>query len=116
MDFKHAMTEWVHLKAQLAAARKDIGTLNAREKELKGFISTHMKQNEIDTVKVQDNVKVNLKTKQTTGTITKDVIKRGLASFFGGNEAQIEGAWTAIQDAAPSKSSTSISVTGLANL
>ena len=82
MDFKHAMTEWVHLKAQLAAARKDIGTLNAREKELKGFISTHMKQNEIDTVKVQDNVKVNLKTKQTKGTITKDVIKRGLASFF----------------------------------
>ena len=116
MDFKTAMTEWVHLKAQLAAARKDISTLNTREKELKGMISAHMKQHEIDTVKVQDNVKVNLKTKQMKGSITKDVIKKGLVTFFGGNEAQVEGAWNAIQDAAPSKETTSVSVTGLSNL
>ena len=116
MDFKTAMTEWVHLKAQLAAARKDISTLNSREKELKGMISAHMKQNEIDTVNVQEKVKVNLKTKQTKGSITKDVIRKGLLAFFGGNEAQVEGAWTAIQDVAPSKETTSVSVTGLANL
>ena len=35
MDFKAAMTEWVNLKAQLAAARKDLGVLNTREKQLK---------------------------------------------------------------------------------
>ena len=116
MDFKSAMTEWVGLKAQLAAARKDLSVLNGREKDLRAFVTKHMKENEIDTVKIQDKVKVNFKTKKTKAPITKDVIKRGLASFFGGNEAQIEGAWTAIQDAAPSKSSTSISVSGLANL
>jgi len=116
MDFKHAMTEWVGLKAQLAAARKDLSTLNTREKELREFVTEHMKKNEIDTVKIQDKVKVNFKTKKTKGSITKDVIRKGLLSFFGGNEAQVEGAWTAIQDAAPTKETSGVSVTGLANL
>jgi len=49
MDFKTAMTEWVALKAQLAAARKDLQTLNTREKDLRKFVTVHMKQNEIDT-------------------------------------------------------------------
>ena len=61
MDFKTAMTEWVTLKAQLAAARKDLSTLNNREKELRKFVTTHMVQNAIDTVRVQDKVKVNVK-------------------------------------------------------
>jgi hypothetical protein len=113
MDFKTAMTEWVALKAQLAAARKDLGTLNTREKDLRKFVTLHMQQNEIDTVKVQDKVKVNLKVKKTKGSITKDVILRGLRSFFGGNEAQVEGAWNAIQDSAPTKETASVSVTGL---
>jgi hypothetical protein len=113
MDFKNAMTEWVALKAQLAAARKDLGTLNKREKDLRKFVTTHMKQNEIDTVKVQDKVKVNLKVKKTKGSITKDVIVKGLRSFFGGNEAQVEGAWNAIQDAAPVKETSTVSVSGL---
>ena len=113
MDFKTAMTEWVALKAQLAAARKDLSTLNKREKDLRKFVTVHMAQNEIDTVKVQDKVKVNLKVKKTRGSITKDVILSGLRSFFGGNEAQVEGAWNAIQDAAPVKETPSVSVSGL---
>jgi hypothetical protein len=72
-----------------------------------------MQQNEIDTVKVQDKVKVNLKLKKTKGSITKEVILRGLRSFFGGNEVQVEGAWNAIQDSAPTKETASVSVTGL---
>jgi hypothetical protein len=113
MDFKTAMTEWVALKAQLAAARKDLSVLNKREKDLRKFVTVHMAQNEIDTVKVQEKVKVNLKVKKTKGSITKDVILSGLRSFFGGNEAQVEGAWNAIQDAAPVKETPSVSVSGL---
>jgi hypothetical protein len=116
MDFKNAMTEWVALKAQLAAARKDLSVLNVREKELRQFVTEHMARNEIDTVKVQDKVKVNFKKKKTKGSITKDVIKTGLRSFFGGNEAQVEGAFQAIVDAAPTKESAGVTVTGLKDL
>ena len=116
MEFKSAMTEWVALKAQLAAARKDLSTLNQREKELRQFVTVHMKQNEIDTVKVQDKVKVNLKTKKTKGSITKEVIRKGLYAFFGGNEAQVDGAWQAIQDAAPEKETVGVTVSGLKSL
>jgi len=116
MDFKSAMTEWVHLKAQLAAARKDLLTLNTREKDLRKFVTQFMKENEVDTVKIQDKVKVNLKNTKTKGSITKDVIKKGLGAFFGGNEAQIEGAFQAIMDAAPIKESTGVSVSGLKDL
>lgn len=115
-DFKAAMTEWVTLKAQLLAARKDLQVLNKREKELRQFVTQHMAQNEIDTVKVQDKVKVNLKKKKTKGAITKDVIRRGLMTFFGGNEAQVEGAFNAILDAAPVKESSGVTVSGLKDL
>lgn len=110
------MTEWVALKAQLAAARKDLQTLNTREKDLRKFVTAHMAQNEIDAVKVHDKVKVNFKKKKTKGSITKDVILNGLRTFFGGNEAQVEGAWNAIQDAAPLKEVGAISVSGLKSL
>jgi len=113
MDFKAAMTEWVGLKTQLAAARKDLSVLNNREKDLRKFVTQHMKQNEIDTVKVQDKVKVNFKTKKTKGSLTKEVIKKGLGSYFGGNEAQVEGAFQAILDAAPVKETDGVMVTGL---
>ena len=116
MDFKAAMTEWVALKAQLAAARKDLSVLNGREKDLRKFVTVHMQQNEIDTVRVQEKVKVNFKIKKTKGAITKDVIKKGLGSFFGGNEAQIEGAFQAIVDAAPTKETAGVTVSGLKDL
>jgi UDP-N-acetylmuramoylalanine-D-glutamate ligase len=113
MDFKEAMTEWVALKAQLAAARKDLSVLNKREKDLRKFVTKEMKEREIDTVKVQDKVKVNFKTKKTKGPLTKEVIKKGLGTYFGGNEAQVEGAFQAILDAAPVKETDGVMVTGL---
>ena len=113
MDFKNATNEWIAIKTQLAAARKDLGTLNQREKELRQFVTEHMARNEIDTVRVQEKVKVNLKVKTTKGALTKDVIKAGLRSFFGGNDAQVEGAFQAIQDAAPTKKKAGVTVTGL---
>jgi UDP-N-acetylmuramoylalanine-D-glutamate ligase len=116
MDFKSAMTEWVALKAQLAAARKDLSVLNQREKDLRAFVTKTMKEQAIDTVKVQDKVKVNFKVKKTKAPITKDVIKKGLHAFFGGNEAQVEGAFQAILDAAPTKETAGVMVTGLKEL
>lgn len=116
MEFKTAMTEWVGLKAQLAAARKDLSVLNQREKDLRKFVTEHMKTNEIDTVKVQDKVKVNFKMKKTKAPITKEVIKKGLATYFGGNEVQVEGAYQAIVDAAPVKEAAGVTVVGLRSI
>jgi chromosome condensin MukBEF MukE localization factor len=104
MDFKNATNEWIAIKTQLAAARKDLGTLNQREKELRKFVTQHMAVNEIDTVKVQDKVKVNLK------------LKKGLSTFFGGNEVQVEGAFNAIQDAVEVKEIPGVTVSGIKNL
>jgi len=113
MEFKSATTEWIALKAQLASARKDLTLLNEREKELRKFVTEHMARNEIDTIKIHDKIKVNFKKTKKKGSLTKDVIKKGLSSFFGGNEAQVEGAFQAILDAAPVKDSQGVTVTGL---
>jgi Family of unknown function (DUF5760) len=113
MEFKTATTEWIALKAQLLAARKDLSTLNTREKELRKFVTAHMAHNEIDTVKIHDTIKINFKKSKKKGSLTKDVIKAGLRSFFGGNEAQVEGAFQAILDAAPTKETGGVTVTGL---
>lgn len=107
------MTEWVALKAQLSSARKDLGVLNQREKDLRAFVTQHMAQNEIDTVRVQDKVKVELKTKVSKGSITKEVIKKGLMSYFNGDEVKVEAVWNIIQDSVARKQTQSVSVTGL---
>jgi hypothetical protein len=112
-QFKTAMKEWVTLKAQLSSARKDLQVLNKREKELREFVTEHMKTHEIDTVRVHEKVKVNLNTKNTKGGITKDVIKKGLLTYFGGDEVRTEGAFQAIVDAAPVATKSTVSVLGL---
>jgi hypothetical protein len=114
--FKLAITEWVSIKSQLASVRKDVAVLNKREKELREFVSVHMKNNEIDTVKVRDKVKVNYKTKKSKGGITKDVILKGLRAYFSGDEVRIEGAFQAIQDAVAVKEKGSVTVSGLKDL
>ena len=115
MDFAQAMNEWIALKAQLAAARKDLAVLNKREKDLKKFVTGHMAQNDIDTVKVREHVKVNLKKKKSKGGITKDVIRKGLATYFNDDGARVDGAWQAIVAAQPVKEVATVSVTGLKN-
>jgi hypothetical protein len=113
MDFANVMNEWISLKTQLSAARKDLAVLNKREKELKQFVTTHMAQNEIDTVKVKDKIKVNLKTKKTKGGITKDVIRVGLMNYFEQDAGRADGAMQAIIAAAPIKEVASVTVSGL---
>ena len=113
MDFAAAMNEWIGLKSQLAAARRDISILNNREKELKKYVTVHMTQNDIDTVKVRDTIKVNLKKKKSKGGITKDVIRVGLSNYFNQDAARVDGAMQAIVDAQPMKEVSSVSVTGL---
>jgi hypothetical protein len=115
MDFANAMNEWIALKTQLAAARRDLAVLNNREKELKKFVTVHMSQNEIDTVKVKDTIKVNLKKKKSKGGITKDVIRVGLSKYFNDDSARVDGAMQAIIDSQPVKEVASVSVTGLKN-
>lgn len=114
--FKQAMTEWVGIKAQLVSVRKDITVLNKREKELREFVTTQMKTLEIDTVKVREKVKVNLKTKKSKGAITKDVILKGLRTYFSGDEVRVEGAFKAIQDSVEVKEKSSVTVSGLKDL
>ena len=114
--FKHAMNEWVGIKAQLSSVRKDLTVLNKREKELREFVTHQMITLEIDTVKVKDKVKVNLKTKTKKGSITKDVILKGLRAYFSGDETRVEGAFKAIQDSVDVKETSSVSVTGLKDL
>jgi molecular chaperone GrpE len=96
--------------------RQILQTLNKREKELRKFVTLHMKTNEIDTVKVQEKVKVNYKLKKVKGSITKEVIKKGLLVYFGGDETKAEGAWNCIQDAVDVKEVPAVNVSGIKGL
>jgi DNA polymerase II small subunit/DNA polymerase delta subunit B len=113
MDFSEAMKEWIALKLTLSAARQDLSSLNKREKELKVYITKHMSENDIDTVKIKDTVKVNLKKKISKGSITKQVIRTGLMNFFNSDGARVDQAIEAIEAAQPTKDVSSVSVTGL---
>jgi hypothetical protein len=112
-EFKALMTEWLSLKHQLAAARKDMSVLNKREKELRAHVQEHMKEmkerQDIDTVKINQD-KVSLRTKEARGSITKNVILAGLRAYFGGNDTQAEQVYQVILDHAPVKERSTISV------
>jgi hypothetical protein len=108
-DLKQTIEEWVSLKAQISAARKDVSVLSKREKELATFIKNTMKQNDVDDIKLNDK-KVRFREKETKGSITKDVIVKGLKAYFTGDEVKVEGAMKAIADSAPSKTTSSLSL------
>jgi len=108
-NFKDAMTTWVELKKQLGEARKDLSVLNKREKELRTFIKTYMNKEDIGSVNVNKN-KVKYSVKTSRGSITREVIKNGLGSYFGGDVVRVEGAFQAILDAAPEVQRDSLSL------
>jgi len=112
-DFKAVMTEWLSLKHQLAAARKDMSVLNKREKELRAQVQGHMKEmketQDVDTVKVNQE-KVSLHTKESRGSITKNVILAGLRTYFGGDDTKVEHVYQIIVDHAPVKERNTITV------
>lgn len=112
-DFKAVMTEWLSLKHQLAAARKDMAVLNKREKELRAHVQVHMKEiketQDVDTVKVNQE-KVSLRTKESRGSITKNVIMAGLRAYFNDDETKVEQVYQIIVDHAPIKERNTITV------
>jgi Pyruvate/2-oxoacid:ferredoxin oxidoreductase gamma subunit len=112
-EFKAVMTEWLSLKHQLAAARKDMAVLNKREKELRAQVQEHMKEikqtQDVDTVKVNQE-KVSLHTKESRGSITKNVILAGLRAYFGGDDTKVEHVYQIIVDHAPVKERNTITV------
>lgn len=117
-EFKQKMNEWVALKAQLASIRRDTSVLTKREKTLRESLKHHMKESDIDTVKLKDKLKVNLKTtpgkKKSLPKALLEVIQRGLSLYFGGDLARVEGAVNAITDAMPDgPDKDTISLTGL---
>lgn len=113
-DIKEIMAEWLQLKAQLKSARVDLGVLNKREKQLKQSVESFMKsqateEGEKVEVKVHGQ-KISFSSKNVRGSMTKEAVITGLRAFFGGNEAQVEGAFQAIEDAIPVKERNTLSV------
>ena len=98
-DFKKTMDEWVELKRQLTAARKDMSVLNKKEKELKTYITNVMCENDVDTITLADQSgKVNKKTRQKKTPFSKKTVEQGLVVFFDNNHQQVESALSCIEN------------------
>ena len=66
----------------------------------------------IDTINLRKG-KISIRKSVRKGSMNKDVIREGLLTFFGGDEAKVEGAMNAIEDGIKTKESTAISLSGL---
>jgi polyphosphate kinase 2 (PPK2 family) len=111
-EFRSAMADWVQLKTQLAEARKDMKVLNEREKQLKEFIKTFMKDKSLDLINLKKG-KVTLKTTVKKSSMTREAVRKGLSIYFGGDEAKVDGAIQCILDNLESEEADVISLTGL---
>lgn len=111
-EFRSAMADWVELKTQLTEARKDMKVLNEREKQLKEFIKTFMKNQSLDLVNLKKG-KVTLKTTMKKSSMTREAVRKGLLIYFGGDEAKVDGAIQCILDNLDSEEADVISLTGL---
>jgi|TARA_B110000914_G_scaffold226325_1_gene250529 hypothetical protein len=103
----------VDLSKQLKEARSDIKVLSQAEKQLKEFVKTNMMTQGIDTINLRKGGAVVIRTSNRKSGMTKDTVRNGLDTFFGGNEAQVEGAMNAIQDTLQTKETVSIAITGI---
>jgi|TARA_B110000967_G_scaffold114740_1_gene117418 hypothetical protein len=103
----------VDLSKQLKEARSDIKVLSQAEKQLKEFVKTNMMTQGIDTINLRKGGAVVIRTSNRKSGMTKDTVRNGLDAFFGGNEAQVEGAMNAIQDTLQTKETVSIAITGI---
>jgi len=111
-EFRGAMADWVQLKTQLTEARKDMKILNEREKQLKEFIKTFMKNKSLDLINLKKG-KVTLKTTVKKSSMTREAVRNGLSVYFGGDEAKVDGAIQCIIDNLDSEEADVISLTGL---
>jgi|LauGreDrversion2_5_1035112.scaffolds.fasta_scaffold320756_1 hypothetical protein len=112
-EFRNAMADWVQLKTQLSEARKDMKVLNEREKQLKEFIKTFMKDKSLDLINLKKG-KVTLKTTVRKSTMTREAVRNGLTIYFGGDEAKVDGAIQCILDHLETEEADVISLTGIA--
>jgi hypothetical protein len=111
-EFRSAMADWVQLKTQLSEARKDMKVLNEREKQLKEFIKTFMKNQSLDLINLKKG-KVTLKTTTKQSSMTREAVRKGLGVYFWGDEAKVDGAIQCILDNLESEEADVISLTGL---
>ena len=111
-DLSENVAKLVELSKQLKEAKSDIKVLNLAEKQLKETIKKNMLTQGIDTINLRKG-KISIRTSNRKAGMTKDTVRSGLESFFGGNEAQVEGAMNAIQDNLVTKESVSLAVTGI---
>lgn len=114
-DLKDNVQHWVEIKRQLAEVRKDVKVLNDQEKKLRADIEKEMATNDIDTLVLPDKTgKVTRKVSQKKSTFNRKAVKNGLTTFFGGNEAQVEGALTAIDDTLEVEEKSTVSLRTIA--
>lgn len=111
-ELSENVSKLVELTKQLKEAKSDIKVLNQAEKQLKENIKRCMVDQGIDTINLRKG-KISLRKTNRKSSMTKDAVKDGLGIFFGGNEAQIEGAMNAIQDNLKTKESVSLAITGI---
>lgn len=111
-ELSENVSKLVELTKQLKEAKSDIKVLNQAEKQLKENIKRCMIDQGIDTINLRKG-KISLRKTNRKSSMTKDAVKDGLGIFFGGNEAQIEGAMNAIQDNLKIKESVSLAITGI---
>ena len=111
-ELSESVSKLVELSKQLSEAKSDIKILNQEEKRLKESVKRHMIDQGIDTINLR-KCKISLRKSVRKGSMNKDAIREGLLTFFGGDEAKLEGALNAIQDTIKVKESTSLSLTGI---
>ena len=108
-SFKKSMLEWVSIKKQLSMVRQDVQVLNKREKELRKFIQTYMKSNDIDACNAP-GAKVSYTQRKAKGTFNRDSVRKGLLEYFSGNEDQVNHVMDIIETVVGTVHKDSISI------
>mgnify|MGYP003661357357 CR=1 FL=1 len=111
-DLSENVSKLVELTKQLTEAKSDIKVLTQEEKRLKEKVKKHMIEQGIDTINLRKG-KISIRKSVRKSGMSKDAIKDGLMTFFGGDETKVEGALNAIKDGLKTRESTSISLTGI---
>ena len=111
-ELSDTVSKLIDLNKQLTAAKSDIKILNQEEKRLKETVKKHMVSQGIDTINLRKG-KISIRTSMRKSGMSKDAVRDGLHTFFGGDEAKVEGALNAIKDGLKTRESTSISLSGI---
>jgi len=111
-ELSESVSKLVDLSKQLSEAKSDIKILNQEEKRLKESVKKHMIDQGIDTINLRKG-KISIRKSVRKSGMSKDAVRGGLHTFFGGDEAKVEGALNAIKDGLKTKETTSLSLTGI---